>query len=197
MDGADAAAHHGVMSAAARAEIRFEPPRPEPTPDAPASQAGAIITRAGERALRAELDRRRHELEVEFAARLREARTFGAATGNDDYLQIKEEEAVLASGIAHLEAQLASATVVDETDLGSGVVAVGTIVEVEDLDSGAVGEYLLIGGHERLSPKAASAGSPIGRALIGRSAREEVAVELPGDRRRRLRIIGVRYPGRS
>jgi transcription elongation GreA/GreB family factor len=86
--------------------------------------------------------------------------------------------------------------VVDETDPGSGVVVVGTIVEVEDLDSGAVGEYLLIGGHERLSPKAASAGSPIGRALIGRTAREEVAVELPRDRRRRLRIIGVRYPGR-
>ena len=88
----------GDMSGAARAGTLFGPPRPEPTPVAPASHAGPIITRVAERALRVELDRRRHELEVEFAARLREARTFGAAGGNDDYLQIKEEEAVLASG---------------------------------------------------------------------------------------------------
>jgi transcription elongation factor GreA len=126
---------------------------------------------------------------VEFAARLREARAFGEVSNNDDYLQIKEEKEVLASRIASLEAALSSATVSAETQGDSATVAIGVAVRVEDLASGAVEEYLLIGDFDPPSPSAASAGSPVGRALIGRAIGDEVEVELPGGRKRRLRIV--------
>jgi transcription elongation factor GreA len=160
-------------------------------------QTTSLITHDGERALRGELARLRHELEVGFASRLRDAREFGDAAGNDDYLQIKEEETVLAAGIARLQALLATATVVDEADLASGVAVIGTLVVVRDVDSGLVDEHLLIGGYEALSPNAVSANSPVGRALMGRTAGDEVEVELPGHRKRRLRVVAVRPGGQG
>ena len=164
---------------------------------APEKQQRSILTREGEDALRNELDRLRGRLDVEFVSRLRDARAFGDIAGNDEYLQIKEEEGVLAAGISRLEVLLASSRVADEVDPTSGLAAIGTVVEVEDLDTGAVDDYLMTGGYERLTSHAASAGSPVGRALMGRAAREEVEVELPGDRKRRLRIVAVRHPARE
>ena len=161
----------------------------------PSPAPRSFITRAGEEALRDELNRRRNELEIGFAERLRDARAFGEAAGNDEYLQIKEEEAVLTAGIARLEELLAAATVVSEVDVGNGVASIGTVVVVSDRDSGAVDEHVLIGGYEALTPNAASANSPIGRALMGRRAGDDVEVQLPRRRTRRLRVAAVRPPG--
>ena len=159
---------------------------------ATAAAAGRPIIAAGhERALRAELDRLRHRLEAEFTERLRDARGFGLAGANDDYLQIKEEEAVLAAGIAHISMLLESALVVDEATLESGIAALGSTVHVTDRDSGRRHRYRLTGGHEPLTLGVASAGSPIGRALMGRRPGDVVDVVLPRGRPRRLEINAV------
>jgi transcription elongation factor GreA len=151
----------------------------------------AIITRDGERLLRAELERLRRELKGEMADRLREARAFGAPAGNDDYLQIQEEEIILAARAARLDGLLERAQVIDSGSL-DGRVAVGTIVEVKDTNSGELMEHELVGGHEALRADAASAASPIGQALIGRKAGEIVMVHLPKGGRQRLEIVRVR-----
>jgi transcription elongation GreA/GreB family factor len=72
----------------------------------PRPAARALITREGERALRDELARLRQQLAVEFPERLREALSFGEAHKNDDYPQAKQEEAVVASRLRHLDAVL-------------------------------------------------------------------------------------------
>jgi transcription elongation factor GreA len=154
-----------------------------------------MITRAHRHELQAERDRLRHQIEVEFADRLRSAREFGSPSENDEYLQIKEEEAVLSAGIAHLSQLLDSAIVLDETEQRVGVAAIGTTVEVEFLDSGQRRELHLIGGHEPLAPDVASAGSPIGRALMGKRAGDVVDVELPGRRQRTLKVVAVSPAG--
>jgi transcription elongation factor GreA len=141
----------------------------------------------------AELERLRDELSVEFAARLRDARAFGEVANNDDYLQIKEEKEVLASRIASLEAALSSATVISEAEGHSAAIALGVAVKVTDLGSGAVDEYLMIGDFDPPSPSAASAGSPVGRALLGRVVGDEVDVELPDGRTRHLKIVSSRH----
>ena len=153
-----------------------------------------IITTGHERALRVELDRLRHHLEVEFAERLREARVFGSPDVNDDYLQIKEEEAVPAAGIAHISMLLETAVVVDEGEVGEGVVTLGSVVWVRDPDSGRRQKLRLIGGHEPLTRGVASAGSPVGRALMGRRPGDAVEVGLPNGRRRQLKIVRVEAP---
>ena len=166
-------------------------PGPDPALAA-ASAAGRPIIAAGhERALRAELDRLRHRLEAEFTERLRDARGFGPPDANDEYLQIKEEEAVLAAGIAHISMLLETALVVDEAELEGGVAALGSTVDVKDRDSGRRQRYRLTGGHEPLTLGIASAGSPMGRALMGKSAGDMVDVVLPRGRQRRLEILAV------
>lgn len=175
-------------------------PTQELLPDAERSTKGvlplprpqAILSRDGERALREEMDRLRHQLDVEFAGRLRQARAFGQSSENDDYLQIKEEEAVLASRIARLQTLIETATVVDPPRLTQKSVTVGSVVEVEDLDSGSVGEHRISGGFERLARGGISVCSPVGAALIGRAIGDEVEASLPGGRVRRLKISAIR-----
>ena len=164
--------------------------------DSSAPRAPAVLTREGERALRATLRRLNHELSVEFASRLSQARTFGEIAGNDDYLQTLEEEAVLRSRIARLEGLLGSATVVSDAPQ-TGVAAVGATVQVEDLASGAVQEHRLIGDYEELRADDVSASSPVGRALATRSPGDEVEVELPNGRSRSLRILAVEPSARG
>jgi transcription elongation factor GreA len=164
--------------------------------DSSTPRAPAVLTRQGERALRATLRRLRHQLRVEFAARLSQARTFGEIAGNDDYLQTLEEEAVLRSRIARLEGLLDSATVLSDSPR-DGAVAIGTTVQVEDLASGAVQEHRLIGDYEELRADDVSASSPVGRALTTRSPGDEVEVELPNGRSRSLRILAVEPSGRD
>lgn len=151
----------------------------------------AIVTRAGENALRATLMRLRHQLDVEFAERLKQAHAFGETSGNDDYLQILEEEAVLAYRVSRLETLLDCATVVDHSVGTEGAVAIGTTVEVEDLASGMLSEHRLGGDYEPSSADV-SVSSPVGQALIGRAAGDDVDVKLPNGRVRKLKIVAVR-----
>jgi transcription elongation GreA/GreB family factor len=152
----------------------------------------AVITREGERALSEELARLRQELEVEFPDRLREALSFGEAHKNDDYLQIKEEEAVVASRARQLETLIHTARVVDQSRATDGRVSVGSTVELEDLASGRTSEHVLTGSYEQLATADISASSPIGQALLDRRAGEEVTVELPSTRTVNLKVRGVR-----
>jgi len=149
------------------------------------------MTREGERALRGTLERLRHQLEVDFADRMREDRGFGEIAGNDEYLQTYEEASVLASRVAALEALLESATVVPEPDASNGIAALGTTIAVEDVSSGTVRRHRLIGDYEELAPDAVSVSSPVGQALMGRSPGDEVDVELPSGERRALRVVSV------
>jgi transcription elongation factor GreA len=165
--------------------------------DSPAPRPRTVITRERERALRTTVDRLRRRLDGEFPTRLRQARTFGEVAGNDDYLQTIEEEAVLTSRIYGLERVLASATVVSPPARAGGAAAIGTTVEVENLDSGEVRRLRLIGDYEQPISDTVSASSPVGLALLGRSRGDEVQVELPNGSIRPLRIVAVRASARS
>jgi transcription elongation factor GreA len=156
----------------------------------------AIITRDRERLLRQELEHLRRELEGGMAERLREARAFGPPAGNDEYLQIQEEEIILAVRAARLDELLERAQVVGN-DTHDGSAAVGTTVEVEDYESGELTEHELVGGHESLRANAVSAASPIGQALLGRKAGEIVEVRLPKGGIQRLEIVRVRLPAHA
>ena len=189
MDAARARLDTCVMTATARATMHA----PDLGETGAARSSDPIITRSRHRELRVEVERLRYELNVEFAARLREARAFGEVANNDDYLQIKEEKEVLTSRIASLEAVLSSAAVIADDTRDRARVAIGAMVKVEDLSSGEIDEYLLIGDFEPPNPCAASAGSPVGRALIGRAVGDEVEIDLPNGRTRHLRIVSSRH----
>ncbi|MBS1878491.1 MAG: GreA/GreB family elongation factor [Actinobacteria bacterium] len=163
-------------------EERLHAPRPVPR---------VILTRAGEEAMRTDLARLRRRLDGEFTERLREARDFGGSHENDEYLQIKEEEAVLASRIRQLESLLGSAQIVEEQSEAEGIVTIGALVEVRNKKSGAVRKHRLTGGFEPVEAGDVSANSPVGEALLGRAPGETVAVELPNGRTVRFEVVAV------
>jgi transcription elongation factor GreA len=152
----------------------------------------ATITREGARALQARVQRLRHQLDVEFAGRLNEAREFGEIGGNDDYLQALEEQAILTSRLSRLHRLLDSATVVEQEPGQNEAAAIGTAVEVEELSSGTIRKHRLVGDYEPRDADAVSASSPIGRALIGQMPGDEIEVELPRGRTQQLRVLTVR-----
>jgi len=155
--------------------------------------AGAVyaLTADGAEALRAQLLRLRDTKEREIAHQLREARAFGEPGANDEYLAIREEEVVLDARIASLEEILGQASVVDGAGLDPDVVAIGSTVTVEDPQDGSRHRYSVVGMHGQIRPGEVSAGSAIGRALLGRRPGETVVVALPRGRVRELRVVAT------
>jgi transcription elongation factor GreA len=152
------------------------------------------MTAHGVAALRRDLERLREERDREVPQRLRAACVTGATIGNDEYLAIKEDEAVLSARIATLEDLLRRATVVDPAIDGGGVVGIGSSVSVEFIASGAKGCYRIVGAHESLEAGTASTASPLGRALLGQEPGTVVEFELPNGRAQRLLITATRAP---
>lgn len=145
---------------------------------APAAIPAILLTREGERELRAKLAALREVIDVELPRRLRSAREFGDATGNDDYLQILEELAEV----------LAAARIVEGGAGSANVVAVGSTVTIRT--AGRMVSRRLVGAYEAAGD-AVSASSPIGRAVLGRSPGDRVLVELPNGAEQEIEIVAV------
>jgi transcription elongation factor GreA len=153
-----------------------------------------MITPGGLARLTDELDRLRTTGRDEAAERIRRAiGTDADPSANSDYLAAREEQALLESRIARLDERLAAAHVA-EPDAANGIVDLGELVRLRDLDTGARFEYELVGSLEA-DPAASriSAESPLGRALIGRRRGEIAVVEAP-KRQFRLKILAIELP---
>jgi transcription elongation factor GreA len=165
------------------------------TTTTPAIASRILFTAEGLRSRLGELDALRAIKRGDIRRRLRDAHGFGDAGANDEYLAAREDEAVLDARIAALEATLAQASVVEE-HARPGVAGIGSIVTVDDADSGAGARYRLVGSHEARAPGDVSIGSPVGQALLGRRSGNTVVVPLPDGRTRKLRIASVGQPNR-
>jgi len=117
----------------------------------------------------AELEGPRRAEAVEAIAR---ARGFGDLAENFEYHAAKNEQGLLERRITILRDRLDRAVVVDEAAARSGTIGVGTRVTIED----ERGEQMDV---EISSVGGVSPDSPVGRALMGRTAGGEVEVEAP------------------
>jgi len=154
---------------------------------------GNQITPDGLAALEAQL----HELETEgrreMAERLRTARAWGDLKENAEYHAAKDAQAHLETKILRLR-ELRRNAVVVAPGSARGEVALGVAVTVRDLDSGREATHTLVSAAES-DPAAGrlSIDSPLGRALAGARAGDEVAFEAPRGRRR-LEVVGLEGP---
>ena len=150
-----------------------------------------IITPEGLANLKAELDTLTTTRRREVAARIKEAREFGDISENAEYDDAKNEQAMLEARIASLEEKLRSATVIDQSDLGTDLVRVGSVVHVKD-DAGKSNKYTIVGSAEAKPVEhKLSNESPVGRALLGRKRNETVAVKVPRGPARKLKITKI------
>ena len=111
------------------------------------------------------------------------ARSFGDLSENFEYHAAKNEQGLLERRIRLLRDRLDRAVLVDESAAAAGFVVVGSKVEVED-DQGATMEFEIssVGG---VSPD-----SPVGQALMGGKAGDEVEIQAPKGAWR-ARIVSV------
>jgi transcription elongation factor GreA len=151
----------------------------------------AVMTAEGVQRLDRELDALRTTGRDEIAQRLREALERGTdLSENAEYLTVQDEQAQLERRIATLEDRRQRATIV-KRPCADGTIDVGVHIRIRDRDTRSVEEYDLVGNGEG-EPGAGriSRESPIGSALIGRHAGDEVEIETPAGKRR-LKILDV------
>lgn len=143
-----------------------------------------------------ELESLRSTHRAEVAERLRDARTYGTAIGDDDHLAILEDAVVDRRRIAQLERLVASATIVHAL-ADDGVAGLGSFVRVRD-QAGGHKEYEIVGWRspEALQTQVTPA-SPVGEALLGARIGDVVRVVLPSGRERTLEVITVRTAQRE
>jgi transcription elongation factor GreA len=139
-----------------------------------------ILTRDGYTKLREEIQHLQTVRRREVAERIKHAREFGDISENSEYDDAKNEQAMLEHRIAQLEDRLAAARVIENDEVDTAVVSVGTKVRLRDLDAKETVEYTIVGSAEanpaehRLSNE-----SPVGRAILGRKKGETVEVTAP------------------
>ena len=154
------------------------------------SNPTTLLTRADYELHRDHLQELRRVRDRDLPKLLRDARGFVASDAVEEIAQIREDHVFVETRIAHLEALLREAHVMTD-DEAPGMAFPGRVVEVQYTRSGKLATYRIAGAGGPGEPGTVSAGSPVGRALIGRVAGDVVAVELPGGRVEELRIVSV------
>ena len=150
------------------------------------------ITIKGAELLKAELQRLRSVDRPNVIQAIAEARAQGDLSENAEYDAAKERQSFIEGRIAEIEAKLSNAQIIDPTTLNAeGRCVFGATVEVEDLDSGDVSKYQIVGDDEAdIKQGKISVSSPIARALIGKSEGEVAEVMAPaGLRSYEVRVV--------
>lgn len=139
-----------------------------------------MLTTEGYQKLVAELEYLSGEKKMEVAEKIKVARSFGDLSENSEYEDAKNEQGILEARIATIEATLKVAVVIDENNISTETIHVGSVVRLENLKLSKEVTYMITGSSEA-NPKEAklSDESPIGKALIGHSVGDVVEVETP------------------
>ena len=123
-----------------------------------------------------------------------EARAQGDLSENAEYDAAKERQGFIEGRIAELEGKLSNAQIIDPATIDAdGRVVFGATVELEDLESGDIVTYQIVGEDEAdLKQGLINISSPIARALIGKEEGDTAEVQAPGGIRR-YEVVAVSY----
>jgi len=139
-----------------------------------------LLTEEGYEKLESELEHLTKVKRREVAKRIKDARDYGDISENSEYDDAKNEQAFVEGRIKKLENMLAKARVVTKDEIDDHTVNLGTNVELEDLDTGEVYNYTIVGSAETdpLNCKI-SHESPIGKSILGHTIGDEIKVSTP------------------
>jgi transcription elongation factor GreA len=139
-----------------------------------------VLTPGGLKKVQAELDELKSVERKRVAARIREAKQFGEIGENSEYEAAKAEQAQIEGRIETLQYLLQNAVIVEKRE-DDGKVGVGSVVRVREVQSGEELRYEIVGAEEAdPSEHRISNQSPLGEALMGRTAGKTVKVKTPG-----------------
>ena len=139
-----------------------------------------VLTRNGEEKLKKELDELKSVRRREVAEKIKVALSFGDLSENSEYDEAKNEQAIVESRITEIEYTLAHAQIIDDNDISTEKVGIGTTVKILDMDMDEEMEFKMVGTNEAdINNGKMSDESPIGAAIMSRVVGDVVDVETP------------------
>ncbi|WP_444240559.1 transcription elongation factor GreA [Eshraghiella crossota] len=138
-----------------------------------------LMTYEGLKKLEDELQDLKVNRRKEVAQKIKEAREQGDLSENAEYDAAKDEQRDIEARIEEIEKILKNAEVADD-EFGAGVINLGSTVTVYDCEFDEELVFKLVGSTEAKSlENKISNEAPLGKALIGKAAGDEVEVETP------------------
>ena len=138
-----------------------------------------LMTYEGLKKLEDELQDLKVNRRKEVAQKIKEAREQGDLSENAEYDAAKDEQRDIEARIEEIEKILKNAEVADD-EFGAGVINLGSTVTVYDCEFDEELVFKLVGSTEAKSlENKISNEAPLGKALIGKGAGDEVEVETP------------------
>lgn len=139
-----------------------------------------VLTPEGVAKLEQELQMLKSVRRREIALRIKQAIDFGDLSENSEYDEAKNEQAFIEGRIVTLENMLKNAKIIDDEDITTDIVSIGSMVKLLDVEFDDVIEYTIVGSAEAdpLKNKISNE-SPVGSALIGKPKGTEVDVTVP------------------
>lgn len=139
-----------------------------------------ILTPEGLKKLEEELEYLKSVKRREVAERIKVAIGYGDISENSEYEDAKNEQAFVEGRVITLEKMLRNARIINNDEIDTDTVNVGSIVLVEDLEFKEQIEYSIVGTAES-DPfqNKISNESPVGKALLGKRTGAVVDVQVP------------------
>ena len=140
----------------------------------------AYYTKEGLQKLKDELNQLKDVERPKASQTIADARDKGDLSENAEYDAAKEAQGLLEMRISKLEETLASARVIDESQLDNSKVLVLSTVTIKNKMNGQEMTYTLVAESEAdLKSGKISVNSPIGKGLLGKTVGDTAEIQVP------------------
>ncbi len=115
-----------------------------------------------------------------IAQEIGKAASYGDLSENAEWEAAIQKKDMLGNEVKNLRQRLSNVTIIDDLDVGTERVSLGTKVTLYDLDTDEEIFYQILSGDDaQFYENAISAKSPIARGLIGKEEGAEVKIKVP------------------
>jgi transcription elongation factor GreA len=136
-----------------------------------------------------EAEKLRFELNVTLPNEIRKAVELGDLRENSEYKAALERQQFVQARLGHLTQRLSKLSSIDESQIATDAVGMGSKVVVEDIATKSKENYhMIFGDAEDFDEGQVTMSSPIGRALLGKKVGELVLLKLP-TMTRKLKVV--------
>jgi transcription elongation factor GreA len=167
----------------------------ESRPRQTVNHAGPVLmTAAGLMELESELTQLRQRYRQELSEQLRDARSYGGGSNNDEYHALREDQMVVEARMALIEDTVSRAVIVRPDEAATDTATIGSTIVLEDLASPGRNQRYRLASVRSGDNDVISAASPIGQAVMGAAPGAVLTIDLPNGASRSVRVIAVERP---
>ncbi len=136
-----------------------------------------------------EAEKLRFELNVTLPNEIRKAVELGDLRENSEYKAALERQQFVQARLGQLTQRLSKLSSIDESQIATDAVGMGSRITVEDQATKVKEDYhLIFGDAEDFDDGQVTMSSPIGRALLGKKVGEVALLKLPAGARK-LKVV--------